>query len=267
MGIVYLAIARRDASLAALKTIRPNVTGSETSTRRFLREAEVLQKLRHPGIVSYLDQGQQNGILHFAMDHVRAIDASRLIKENRGRLPVAAAVGVVCHVLEALAHAHDQGFVHRDVKPGNILVARRARGKTGVWVADFGLARIYQASQLSGLTLAGDIGGSLPYIAPEQILHFREASPHVDQYGAAATLYHMISGRPTHPLQTDFRKHLLAILQDDVEPIARHVPNLPQALEQAIQKALARRPEDRFANVREFRDALLPFSQPQPAAS
>src|SRR5436305_7393039 len=115
------------------------------------------------------------------MDFVAGSDAAQLLKHHHGPLPVVRAVDLVCQLLQALDYAHAKGFVHRDIKPANLLVTRDGPRET-VKVADFGLARVYQSSPLSGLTMKGDRAGTIPFMAPEQIISLREARPPVDYY-------------------------------------------------------------------------------------
>jgi eukaryotic-like serine/threonine-protein kinase len=161
-------------------------------------------------------------------------------------------------LLEALESAHAKGFVHRDIKPSNLLI--RTDGPADfVYLSDFGLARTYQASKLSGLTMTGAIGGTTAFMAPEQITAFRESKPAVDQYAAAASLYFLLTKQYVYEMPKELSKQLLMILQDDPVPITQHRADLPAALVAAIHRALAREPADRFPDVAAFRQALLPF--------
>ena len=128
MGVVYLAHREGDGTPVALKTIMPAVAHSAGTVGRFLREASVLRQLDHPNIVKFREIGQAGDRLYFAMDYVPGTDADGLVKGHRGPLPIARAVGLACQVLDGLAYAHARGFVHRDIKPKNILVdgGRRA---------------------------------------------------------------------------------------------------------------------------------------------
>jgi len=124
-------------------------------------------------------------------------DFDRILK-NRGPSPIKPAVRGICQMLTGLAHAHEKGFVHRDIKPANILVHKDGTTKT-TKLADFGLARAYEVSQLSGVTMQGDVGGTPRYMPPEQVTHFRNVKPAADQYSAAATLYRRFPQRPVSP--------------------------------------------------------------------
>jgi hypothetical protein len=258
MGIVSLALRLADGTLVALKTIRPAVAGTRAQVERFLREASILRALDHPNIVAFRDLGEADGLLYFAMDYVAGTDAARLQKTHGGPLPIGRAVELVCQFLRALDYAHAKGFVHRDIKPANVLVAQEG-GREVVRLADFGLSRVYQASQLSGLTLTGDLAGTAAFMAPEQITHLREARPPVDQYAAGATLYKLLTDRPIYDLPRRLEQQVLMILQDTPVPIRSRRPDLPEGLAQVIHRSLAREPGDRFADVLEMRRALAPY--------
>jgi serine/threonine-protein kinase len=259
MGVVYLAVRQADGARVAVKTIVPAVAASRTQVERFLREARILCQLEHPHVVAYRDMGESNGRLFFAMDYVEGTDAGRLLRAD-GPLSPRAAVRLTCQLLEALEYAHEKGFVHRDIKPGNVLVAREG-DRRAVKLADFGLARAYQASQLSGLTLQGEVGGTVAFMPPEQITHFRQVKPPADQYSAAATLYNLLTGKFVYDFTDHSALALGMILLDDPVPILDRRPDLPAGLAEVIHRALSRAPEDRFADVRAFRRALVPFGR------
>jgi serine/threonine-protein kinase len=257
MGVVHLAVRAADESVVALKTITPAMAGSESQVARFLREARILEQLDHPHIVAFREMGESNGQFFFAMDFVRGTDAARLLKAV-GRLQVSRAVRLVCQMLGALAYAHEQRFVHRDIKPANLLVSEEAAGETAR-LGDFGLARVYQASQLSGLSMTGDIGGTVAFMAPEQITSYRQSRPPVDQYAAAAALYNLLTGKLVFDLPGNRQQRLLMILQEEPVPIRKRRADLPKELAEVIHRALAKQPADRFGSVKEFRKQLLPF--------
>ncbi len=259
MGVVHLARREADDALVALKVIKPAVAAREAVLGRFLREASILRKLDHPHIVRFLDIGFAAGRLYFAMEYVEGMSVAETLKA-RGPFSIPAAVGLTCHVLKALGYAHALGFVHRDIKPANILTTRQA-GKSRAKLADFGLAKIYQESSLSGMSVTGQMGGTLAYMPPEQITHFRDAKPPADIYALGATLYTLLAGRPIFDFKGRAEQQVARILFDNPTPIQTHRPEIPDGLAQVIHKALARSPHDRFPDAGSMRDALAPFAK------
>jgi len=261
MGIVHLALWQADGMIVAIKRIKPVVAADPRNRKRFLREAGILKTLDHRHIVRYLDMGQARGQLYFVMDCIDGTSASELLRQ-RGPFSVRKAVGVVDQLLRALEYAHGQKkIVHRDVKPANLLIQNLPGKKTKkmVKVADFGLARVYQASGLSGLTFSGEMGGTTGFLAPEQITSFREAQPPADQYAAAASLYNLLTGKHIYDFPEPLEARIAMILNERPMPIQERRPELPHGLAEVIHRALAREPEDRFPGVAAFRKALMPF--------
>ena len=258
MGVVSLAVRESDGLAVAVKTVLPAVQADSAKVQRFLREADVLRQLSHPNIVSFREVGEANGRLFFAMDYIRGTDLKWQLRQQ-GRFELPAALRIVSQVLVALAHAHERGFVHRDIKPGNILIDETEKGR--VKVADFGLARVYHASHLSGLTMGGEIGGTPGYLPPEQITNFRDVSPAADQFSTAAMLYHLITGRYIFDFKEAGMRAILQVLEDSPVPILTRRPDLPPGLAEVIHKALMREPSDRFPDVLTFCRALAPFAR------
>ena len=256
MGVVYLALREADGTPVALKTITPAIIPSEKDLARFLREAEILRQLDQPNIVACFDVGEAKGQLYFAMEYVPGTDAKRLLVESGGPLPADQAVAIVCQLLEALEYAHGRRFVHRDIKPANLLITRSGDREV-VKLADFGLARVYQASRLSGLTMTGEIAGTPAFIAPEQITHYREALPATDLYAVGATLYNLLTDRYVYdfPPGRAEAKYLM-ILQNEPVPIQARRPDIPRNLAAVIRRALAREPKDRFPDASAMRSQL-----------
>jgi serine/threonine-protein kinase len=259
MGVVYAAVHADSREAVAVKTILPRASVDPAALAKFAREIDVLRRLDHPGVVRFRDSGVANGTVWFAMEFVPGTDAQAAARVAHP-LGVGRAVGWVVQALEALAHAHGRGFVHRDVKPSNLLVAPTPDGREVVKLADFGLARAYEASPLSGLTLTGAAGGTPPFMPPEQVLDMRSVKPPADQYAASATLYRLLTGRHVYPPCATVEELLARILQTDPDPIAAHRPDLPAGLAAAVHRALAREPADRFPDCRAFAAALRPFA-------
>jgi serine/threonine-protein kinase len=259
MGVVSLAVREADGRAVALKTVTPAADAAPALGERFLREADILRQLDHPHIVASRDLGEAGGRLYFAMDFIPGGDAAGLLRRE-GPLSVPRAVGLVCQLLEALEYAHGRGFVHRDVKPANLLVAEEV-GREVVRVTDFGLARVYQASQLSGLSVAGQMGGTLPFMPPEQITRFREARPPADQYAAAATLYNLLTDRFPFDFPPSMQQRLLLVLQQEPVPLRTRRPDVPEGLAEVVHRALAKEPAARFPDVARMRQALRPHCE------
>jgi serine/threonine-protein kinase len=260
MGVVYLAEQEKSGLRVALKTIIPAVKANSNQVERFLREADILRQLEHEHIVAFRDSGESDGRLFFAMDYIEGTDAYKMLRQQ-GPLPVRTAVRLIYQLLKALEYAHAKKFVHRDIKPANILLADEGGGKKSVKLADFGLARVYQASQMSGLTIQGETGGTIAYMPPEQITHFRRVQPPADQYSTAATLYHLLTGTYLFDFGPGGVPPLMMIIHDEPVSICKRRPDLPEELARVVHRALAKRAVDRFPNAGAFRAALTPFAR------
>jgi len=259
MGVVYEAVREADGLTVALKTFGPQTPPTRKQIDRFRREAEILRRIDHPNVVRYLDSGEGDGVIWVVLEFVKGTDAARRVKE-RGPLPVAAAVRVAVNVLGGLAHAHGRGFVHRDVKPSNVLIADLGGRKRGVKLTDFGLARVYEDSRLSGLTLTGDLGGSPAFMPPEQILDFRNVGPPADIYGTAATLYHLLTGKYIFDFTTDQVQAFGLILEGDPVPVRDRRPEVPEGLAAVVHRCLAKDPAERLPSAGAFVAELLAFA-------
>jgi pSer/pThr/pTyr-binding forkhead associated (FHA) protein len=258
LGVVYRAVRQSDGAAVAVKTITPAAGVGRKAVERFVREAKVLAGLSHPHVVRHLESGSADGVVYLVMELVDGPDAGQWLKAS-GPVGVAAAVRMACQMLSGLAHAHARGFVHRDVKPSNLLVGGAA-GQRAVKVADFGLARAYDECKLSGLTMQGEMGGTPAYMAPEQVTHFREVKPAADQYSAGATLYALLCGQPPIDLPKELAGQIAVLVNAAPVPLATRRPQLPTGLAEVVHRALARDPADRFPDVTSFRAALLPFA-------
>jgi serine/threonine-protein kinase len=258
MGAVHLALHRTTQQPRAVKTVLPACVPQAGQLERFCREANILRELSHRRIVAFHELGEAEGMIYFAMDYVAGIDAFQFLKAQ-GPIAVRAAVRIITQVLQALEYAHNLRFVHRDIKPANILLERdnqRLRAK----LADFGLARIYQASQLSGLTLKNDVGGTMEFMPPEQITNYRDVEPAADQFSAAATLYNLLTARFIRNLPTNLSARLDQIMNLDAIPIRERRADLSPELAAVIHRALEREPGRRYPSVAHFRKALRPFA-------
>ncbi|MFM7149341.1 MAG: serine/threonine-protein kinase, partial [Gemmataceae bacterium] len=258
IGTVFQAVREADGKLVALKTIQPRQTGQSEPLQRFLRETTVLRALDHPHIISMEDFGEADNLLYIAMAYVPGIDGEKLV-EQEGPLGVSRVARLGCQLLEALEYAHARGFVHRDIKPGNLLVSTLSQGEH-LRLADFGLARAYQVSRLSGLSLSGAVGGTPAFMAPEQVTHFRDVGPPADLYSVSATLYNLLTAAFTYNFAPTVAGRLSQLLQEDPIPILERRPELPEDLAEIIHRGLARQRKVRFENARTFRRELQRFA-------
>lgn len=258
MGAVYRATRLSDGATVAIKTIKPSTKQpSRDMLKRFLRETEIMRSLNHPGIVAFCNAGEVNDLLYFAMQYINGVNAAEL---HRAEAPLAIgrAVRLICQVLDALAYAHGRQIIHRDLKPVNVLVSLE-KGIETARLTDFGLARAWHDSPMSGLTVTGHIAGTPAYMPPEQILNFRTVGSAGDQYSAAATLYNLLTGMPLFDCKNDIQEVFRHILQKDPVPLNQRRPDVPETLAKIVARALARKPSGRFQSVEAFRAALLPF--------
>lgn len=259
MGAVFEARRESDGRQVAVKVVYPKVSVSDKELHRFVREANILKTFLHPNIVQFHDLGGNPELFWFAMELVPGSDAGKALGKE-GKFAVPRAVSLMCQLLDALHYAHKRGYVHRDLKPANLLLSPAGPGREILKLADFGLARTYQESRASGLTMEGDIGGTARYMPPEQMLNFRTVKPAADQYSAAATLYHLLTGAYTYDCDGGVAAQLKLLLFQDPVPIRSRRPDLPEGLATAIHRALAREPGARFPDAKAFRSALLPFA-------
>src|SRR5919199_2560575 len=242
-GAVYLATDEHLDRSVALKLLPPELSRDQRFRKRFLREARLAAHLEHPGIVPIYAAGEADGQLYLAMRHVRGTDL-RQILERDGRLEPARAIRILAPVAEALDAAHAEGLVHRDVKPGNILVQEDDRA----FLADFGLAK--HAATANSLSREGAFSGTIDYIAPEQI-EGSEVDGRADVYALACVLFESLTGRPPFPRDTDVAV-VFAHLKDPPPSLGALRPELPTELDLVLARGMAKDPDDRYRTAGEL---------------
>ncbi|KUM97987.1 serine/threonine protein kinase [Streptomyces cellostaticus] len=234
MATVYRALDTRLDRVLALKVMHPALAADGSFVDRFIREAKSVARLAHPNVVQVFDQGTDGSYVYLAMEYVAGCTLRDVLRE-RGALQPRAALDILEPVLAALGAAHRAGFVHRDMKPENVLIGDDGRVK----VADFGLVR----SVDTVTSTTGAVLGTVSYLAPEQIEQ-GTADPRVDVYACGVVLYEMLTGGKPHsgdsPAQVLY-KHI----HEDVPPPSALVPGLPYELDELVASATARTPEVR----------------------
>ena len=247
MATVYLARDRRHDALVALKVLHPELA-PHFAGERFAREIRITAGLQHPSIVPILDSGETDGLPYYTMPFVDGESlATRLHRERQ--LPVADTLSIATAIADALAYAHERGFVHRDIKPQNILLSRGH-----AVLADFGIARAMDASGGERITESGVALGTAMYMSPEQGSG-ATIDGRSDIYALGCVLYEMLAGIPpfTGPtVQTVLARHAV----DPVPPIRTVRQTVGPALEQLLDKCLAKVPADRFSSAHELKAAL-----------
>jgi serine/threonine-protein kinase len=247
MATVYRALDTRLDRVLALKVMHPTLAADVTFVERFIREAKSVARLAHPNVVQVFDQGTDGSYVYLAMEYVAGCTLRDVLRE-RGALQPRAALDILEPVLAALGAAHRAGFVHRDMKPENVLIGDDGRVK----VADFGLVR--SVDTVTNTT--GTVLGTVSYLAPEQIEH-GIADPRVDVYACGVVLYEMLTGERPHngdSPATVLYKHI----HEDVPPPSAAVPGLAYPLDELVAVATARnpgqRPQDAVALLAHTRD-------------
>ncbi|MFE0514080.1 serine/threonine-protein kinase [Streptomyces sp. NPDC058964] len=253
MAVVYCARDLRLDRTVALKLLAPEMAGTDTFRRRFTYESRVAAAIDHPHIVPIFEAGETDGLLYIAMRYVSGLDLRALLDRD-GVLSVETALRIAGQVASALDAAHEHDLVHRDVKPGNILVARGTDSDhpEHVYLTDFGLTK--KSLSLTGFTTVGEFVGTLDYVAPEQISG-RPVDGRCDLYSLACVVCEMLAGSPPFRQEDDIA--LLWSHQFDPPPALSGMRSgLPTAFDDVVAKALAKVPEDRYESCLEFVGAL-----------
>ncbi len=250
MGIVYKAHDTRLDRIVALKFLPPHLSADETSKQRFMQEARAASALDHSNICTIHDIGEaDDGQLFIVMSFYDGETLKYRLEE--GKLPVMDAVRTAHQIACGLARAHEAGIVHRDIKPANIMVTARGEVK----ILDFGVAKLSQSSEL---TKTGSTIGTAAYMSPEQArgesVDFR-----ADIWSVGVLLYEMLTG--TRPFEGGYEAAMVyAIINQDPPPLSDSVPDLPEGVDDVVQKCLAKIQGDRFAMAEDLVEALDPIA-------
>lgn len=250
VGTIYASVDKRTGQQVAIKRLHPAVSRDPLIGARFRREMLVLERLRHPNVISYLGGGEDSdGNLFYVMELVEGGSFRDLLAGGGGGLAWPVVVNAAAQVCSALQCAHNHGVIHRDLKPGNLFLTRDG----GVKLGDFGIARDLRSSELTdeGLTV-----GTHAYMAPEQITGDANISGKADLYALGCCLFELLTGQKPFVAQNFpqlFEQHLRA---EPPHP-KNLVPECPQELDEIIVRLLAKRPEDRPFNAREVQGRMF----------
>ena len=262
MGAVYEARRLSDDAPVALKLVLGEHAQNARFLARFEREGRLASRLTHPHLVPLYEAGTENGVPFLAMAYVEGTDLYAAVVERERLHPVTVA-RIVSQVGSALDAAHAEGLVHRDVKPGNILLERR-RDEIHAYLTDFGLSKHVEST--SGVTGTGQWVGTVDYAAPEQV-QAQDTDARTDVYALGCVLYRALAGSVPYPRDRDVDK-LVAHLSDPPPKVTAAVTGVPAAFDAVVAKAMAVRQQDRFQSAGELGEAALDAARdaaPEPA--
>jgi serine/threonine protein kinase len=242
-GAVYLATPKRGGSPVAVKLMLSRAQAESRAIEQFKREMKVIEGLQHPNIVRFLDSGSDEGTFFFVMEYCDGGSLADVAKARGGTIPLDELMPWSLQALEGLAAAHSKGFVHRDIKPHNILLHRNQAK-----ISDFGLAKNFQKAGLSGMSITGNYGGTPVFMPPEQITNFKYVKPVSDVWSFAASLYQLLTGK--FPYRFDPKRDPIdIILNESPVSIRERMPHLEKKIATVIDTALLRNPKDRYADA------------------
>ncbi len=259
MGTVYKAVQERLGRDVAVKVLPAAMAESEEAVMRFHREARAASSLAHPNTIIIHDYGQEeDGLLYIVMEYVEGTPLSKLIKA--GGLTPKLVLHIVEQIAGSLTEAHERGMIHRDLKPDNIMLTRRAHDEYFVKVLDFGLAKaVGKEGEDQSVTTTGVVLGTPAYMSPEQVQGL-PLGPACDQYALGVMVFEMVTGRPPFEGATSISVCMAHVNEPPpkLHEVHGSLPDNP-GLETVISKALAKEPEGRFQSVAEFVEALRPY--------
>jgi hypothetical protein len=248
-GAVYRA-RRPDGSVVAVKVMLSRVDADDDAIEKFKREAAVTATLQHPNIVRIQESGASGLAFYFILEFCDGGSAWDAMVKNGGRLSLAQSKPIILGALEALAYAHEKGFVHRDLKPQNILLSRG-----NVRLSDFGLAKSFEQAGLSGMSMTGAYAGTLVFMPREQIVNFKYVKPASDVWSMGSTIYNLLTGAFPYPFSKE-RDPIDVILNEDIVRIGQRDKTIPKSLCAVLDKALEIKARNRYQTASEMLAAI-----------
>ena len=255
MGVVYRAVHLALDRQVALKLISGELADNESFRERFKRESKTAASIQHPNVIPIYHAGEDEGLLYITMHYVEGTDLRQLIAQQ-GALQPQLAAELIAQTGSALDAAHGRGLIHRDVKPGNVLIAS-IDGKHRAYLTDFGLTK--QAGSESGLTKTGMFVGTLDYIAPEQ-LQGKGIDARADVYALGCVLYQALTGRVPYPRDSEPAK-IWAHMGEDPPSVTEVAPQVPRQFEEIVHRSMAKDPEARYPSAGDLGRAALAAAQ------
>jgi serine/threonine-protein kinase len=238
MGVLYRARQLKLNRPVALKLVEPDVASEPLVRERLRREARTVAALDHPNVVPLYEAGEDDGTVYIVSRWIDGMELGELIRRD-GPLEPRRAARIAAQIAAALEVAHEKGLIHRDVKPSNVIVTP---SDDHVYITDFGLTK--RADSLSGFTAAGQMLGTIDYVAPEQI-EGGEAGAHGDVYGLACVLYETLTGAAPFATESGGMAKMWAHLNAEPPSVREQRPDVPPALDELIRSGLAKRPGER----------------------
>lgn len=251
MGEVYEAYDEETKRTVAVKILPVNRNDSSEHVERFLRQGPAALRIRHPGIVAIYDWGSDKGTYFVVMERLQGYELSQRIQKG-SPLPLVFVLDVAIQMSRAVHAAHRNGVIHRDLKPANVFLARSEGNIETVKLLDFGIAKLQENPSF---THTEQVMGTPAYMAPEQLQSAKYIDARADIYAVGCILYEMLTGRP--PFTASSKMELmLKVSNDPPDPIALHRPDVPNALIQIADKAMAKEPAHRFPTANLLANAL-----------
>lgn len=255
MSDVYAALHTGLRKRVALKVLRSSLRQDDDAIERFLREGEYAARVSHPNVVNVHDVGVEEGVPFLVMELLSGETLDQKLARE-GTLSVETAIDLLLPIFDAVEHVHRAGVIHRDVKPSNILLARRDDGSVTPKLVDFGVATMNERRMITGAL--GPIG-TPTYMSPEQARGLDPVDSASDQYSLASMLFELLTGHEPYP-GNDVDSVLSSVARGRFPMLAESLAHVPKGLDDVLARATAFLPRDRFSSVHEFAEALLPYA-------
>jgi len=255
MGEVFQVENKTNGQIAALKVMLSKIAVNPDARNNFLREIHTTSVLRHKNIINLINSGSVGSLFFIVMEFCEEGNLIDLISRLQRPLSLKETLPFLLQVLDGLAYAHSKGFVHRDIKPQNILL-KKERGELIAKIGDFGLSKNFTQAGFSGMTITGNYAGSYPFMPREQLTNFKYVKPVSDVWSVAATFYFLLTGDLPRIIKPG-EDPMIAILKGDILPIQKRRSDIPSKFAKIIDRALSNDPKSRYQSAEQFRSDIL----------